>query len=78
MIYIVEAFDKKTGFFAFEEKIPEGHDEDLKEIMGWTSEQQGWEGYDLTRSQLDALEVILGRNIYDPIYIFQLSCNDYA
>lgn len=78
MIYIVEAFDKESGFLVFEETIPEGHDESLKEIMGWTSEPQGWEGYDLTKSQLEVLETILGKKVYDPVYVFQLSCNDYV
>ncbi len=77
MIYSVEAFDKRTGFLVFEEKVPEGYDGVLKEIMGWVADQQGWEGYDLTRSQLEALETILGKNIYDPAYVFQISCSDH-
>jgi hypothetical protein len=43
--------------------------------MGWTKDQQGWEGYNLTTEQLDALEEILGKKIYDPTYQFQLTCN---
>lgn len=78
MIYIIEAFEKKTGVLAFEERLPEGHDEHLKKIMGWANEQQGWEGYDLTNSQLNELEGILGKRIYNPDYIFQISCNDYT
>jgi hypothetical protein len=76
VIYSVEAFDKETGFLVFEEKVPEGYDRALKEIMGWTADQQGWEGYDLTRSQLKALEKILGKGVYDPAYIFQISCSN--
>ena len=76
MIYTVEAFDNGTGFLVFEEKLPEGYDETLKKVMGWTADQQGWEGYDLTRSQLEALEKILGKSIYDPAYIFQISCSE--
>ncbi|UZE13284.1 hypothetical protein [Pseudomonas sp. B21-053] len=75
MIYRVEAFDIQTEFLAFEEDLPSGCDEQLKVIMGWTSDQQGWEGYDLTRTQLSALEEILGKEIYDPAFLFQLSCN---
>lgn len=59
----------------FEEKLPNGYDEQLKAIMGWTVDQQGGEGYNLTTEQLDALEEILGKKIYDPAYLFQLTCN---
>jgi hypothetical protein len=76
VIYSVEAFDKRTEILVFGEKVPEGYDRVLKEIMGWTFDQQGWEGYDLTRSQLQALEKILGKDIYNPAYIFQVSCSD--
>ncbi|MEO6677329.1 MAG: hypothetical protein ABIO21_08135 [Pseudomonas sp.] len=75
MFYVIEAFDKETELLAFEEELPNGYDEQLKAIMGWTSDQQGWEGYNLTRAQLSALEEILGKKIYDPAYLFQLSCN---
>ncbi len=75
IFYVIEAFDKETELLVFEEELPSGYDEQLKEIMGWTSDQQGWEGYNLTRAQLSALEEILGKNIYDPVYLFQLSCN---
>ncbi|WP_423815263.1 DUF7683 domain-containing protein, partial [Pseudomonas viridiflava] len=44
MKYLLEAFDKKTGVLVFEKEIPAGHDEQLKLIMGWTSEQLGHEG----------------------------------
>ncbi|MGW8465090.1 DUF7683 domain-containing protein [Pseudomonas sp. CLCA07] len=75
MIYVIEAFDKKTEFIAFEEELPSGYEKELKEIMGWTADQQGWEGYNLTTEQLGALEGILGKKIYDPAYLFQLTCN---
>lgn len=75
MIYLIEAFDKNTELLAFEEQLPNGYDEDLKTIMGWTADQKGWEGYNLTREQLGALEDILGKKIYDPGYLFQLTCN---
>jgi hypothetical protein len=42
MIYVIEAFDKTTDLLVFEEKIPCGHDEKIKLIMGWTEEQ--WVG----------------------------------
>jgi hypothetical protein len=77
MIYMIEAFDKETGFLKFEEKIPEGQTERTKLIMGWTSEQEGWEGYNLTRSQLNEFEEILGKEIYHASCIFQITCNDY-
>jgi hypothetical protein len=75
MIYVIEAFDKKTELLAFEEELPKGYDKELRAIMGWTKDQQGWEGYNLTTEQLDALEEILGKKIYDPTYQFQLTCN---
>ena len=75
MIYLIEAFDKESGFLAFEEELPSGSDQAIKTIMGWTVEQQGWEGYDLSHEQLGALEKLLGKEIYKPAYKFQLSCN---
>jgi hypothetical protein len=41
MIYIIEAFDKTTDLLVFEEKLPCGHDEKIKLIMGWTEETMG-------------------------------------
>jgi len=75
MIYVIEVFDKKTELIAFEEELPSGYEKELKEIMGWTTDQQGWEGYNLTTDQLAALEGVLGKKIYDPAYLFQLTCN---
>ena len=75
MIYVIEVFDKETELLVFEEELPSGYDQEIKVIMRWTAEQQGWEGYNLTNEQLDALEGILGKKIYDPAYLFQLSCN---
>jgi len=75
MIYIIEAFDKQNGFLAFEEALPSGLDQEVKMIMGWEEEQQGWEGYDLSPNQIEALEKLLGKKIYDPDFKLQLSCN---
>lgn len=75
MIYIIEAFDRVSEFLVFEEQLPKEYDQELKAIMGWTSDQQGREGYDLTSEQLEALEGILGKKIHNPALIFQLSCN---
>lgn len=75
MTYLIEAFDKEGGFLAFEEELPTGLDQPIKTIMGWTVEQQGWEGYDLSHEQLGALEKLLGKEIHNPAYKFQLSCN---
>lgn len=75
MIYLIEAFDKNTELLAFEEQLPNGNDENLKTIMGWTADQKGCEGYNLTREQLGALEDLLGKKIYDPTCFFQLTCN---
>jgi len=78
MLYTVEAFYNNTGLLAFEERVPEGYDEVLRGIMGWATDQQGWEGYDLTRYQLESLETILGKSIYDPVLLFQMSCSCHA
>ncbi|NUU35054.1 hypothetical protein [Pseudomonas sp. C2B4] len=75
MIYVIEAFYRDNELLAFEEELPAGKDQEVKRIMGWTAEQQGWEGYNLTNEQLGALENLLGKKIYDPAYLFQLSCN---
>ncbi|AXJ04624.1 hypothetical protein CFN16_10965 [Pseudomonas fluorescens] len=75
MIYRIEAFDQKTELLAFEAQLPEGCDDQIAAVMGWTTEQQGWEGYDLTSDQIAALEKLLGRTVFDPAYLFQLSCN---
>ncbi|WDR35281.1 hypothetical protein NN484_22715 [Pseudomonas serboccidentalis] len=75
MIYLIEAFDKDSGFMASEEKLPNASDQSIKTIMGWTAEQEGWEGYDLSHEQLGALEKLLGKGIYNPAYKIQLNCN---
>lgn len=71
----MEAFDKKTDFQAYVIELPKGCDEQIKTIMGWTTEQQGWEGYDLSPQQLSAIEKLLERPIQDQLYYFQLTCN---
>ncbi|MBK5300316.1 hypothetical protein EI534_20720 [Pseudomonas frederiksbergensis] len=75
MIYRVEAFDIETEFLAFEEDLPDGSDDQLKVIMGWTSDQQGWEGYNLSQLQLSAIEGLIGKPIHDSNHYFQLTCN---
>lgn len=75
MIYRVEAFDIETKFLAFELDLPDGLDDRLKAIMGWTKNQQGWEGYNLTPLQLSAIEILVGKPIHDPHHYFQLTCN---
>lgn len=75
MIYLIEAFDRKTELLVFEEELPDGCDEKLQAIMGWVGDQQGWEGYDLSEKQLDAFEEILGKKISDRDFVFQLTCN---
>ena len=75
MKYLLEAFDKKTETLAFEKEIPGGHDQQLKLIMGWTSEQLGHEGYNLGAAQLEAIVRIIGDESHDPNYDYQLTCN---
>ncbi|MEE4082505.1 DUF7683 domain-containing protein [Pseudomonas viridiflava] len=75
MKYLLEAFDRKTEFLAFEKEIPAGNDERLKNIMGWTSEQWGDEGYNLNASQLEAIVRIIGDEPHGPNYFYQLTCN---
>jgi hypothetical protein len=73
--FLVEAFDKKTDFQAFVVELPAGCDEQIKTIMGWTKEQHGWEGYDLSPQQIQAIEKIIGRSIVNQDFYFQLTCN---
>ena len=75
MKYLLEAFDKKTEILAFEKEIPGGHDQQLKLIMGWTSEQLGHEGYNLDAALLEAIVRIIGDESHDPNYDYQLTCN---
>ncbi|TBN49868.1 hypothetical protein [Pseudomonas sp. BGI-2] len=75
MIYRVEAFDIETEFLAFKVDVPDGLYDQLKSIMGWSSNQQGWEGYNLSPLQLSAIERLIGKSIHDPDHHFQLTCN---
>jgi hypothetical protein len=75
MNFVIEIFDKETELLVFEEELPSGHDSEIKGIMGWMDDQQGGEGYDVTSEQLKALEKLLGKNISDPAFVFQLTCN---
>lgn len=75
MNYIIEAFDKITESLAFEIELPEGCDEKLAAIMGWSFLQRGDEGYDLDFSQIEAIEKLADRSFYDNDHIFQLTCN---
>jgi hypothetical protein len=73
--FLVEAFDKKTDFQAFVVELPQGCDEQIKSIMSWTTDQQGWEGYNLSPTQLSAIERLIGKSIQDTDHYFQLTCN---
>lgn len=75
MKYTVEAFSKETEFLAFEVDLPDGCDAQLAAIMGWSSPQRGDEGYDLSATQIAAIEALAGRPFYDQRHIFQLTCN---
>jgi len=75
LIYRIEAFDIQTEFLAFKVDLPDGLNDQLKSIMGWSSNQQGWEGYNLSPTQLSAIERLLGKSIHDPEHYFQLTCN---
>ncbi|XYQ87076.1 DUF7683 domain-containing protein [Pseudomonas syringae] len=66
---------QKTEILAFEKEIPGGHDQQLKLIMGWTSEQLGHEGYNLDAAQLEAIVRLIGDEPHDPNYFYQLTCN---
>ena len=61
MIYLIEAFYEESGFLAFEEELPTGSDKAIKAIMGWTVEQQGWEGYDSRTNSLEPWKNYWGR-----------------
>lgn len=75
MKYVVEAFDRYTGFLDFEAEIPCDNDARLAVIMGWSAPQRGDEGCNLNAMQITAIEGLLGRRFYDENHIFQLSCN---
>jgi len=75
MKFFVEVFDKTTELLVFEFVIPAIHDEQVKAIMEWTTEQQGWEGYDLSADQLVALEKLVNENLDTLAYDFQLTVN---
>jgi hypothetical protein len=74
MNYVIEAFDKNTEALIFEIAISDGNFENLKEIMGWSGIEDSYYGYDLDRHQLSKLEALLGKEIFDPRYDFQLGC----
>ncbi|MGP0016468.1 DUF7683 domain-containing protein [Pseudomonas sp.] len=61
MRYIIEAFDKKTELLVFEIELPDDCEEKLSAVMAWSAPQRGDEGYDLSASQLDAVEALAGR-----------------
>lgn len=75
MNYIVEAFDKKTEILDFEVELPENCDFQVAEIMGWSTPPRGDEGYNLSASQIAAIEELVSRQFYNQNYIFQLTCN---
>ena len=75
MKYVVEAFNKTTELLAFEVAIPACYDIEVKEIMEWTTEQQGWEGYDLRADQVIVLGKLVGEQFDASAYDFQLSVN---
>lgn len=76
MNYVIEAFDKNTETLIFEIAIPDGNFESLKAIMGWSSIEDSYYGYDLDRPKLSKFEALLGKEIFDPRYDFQLGCYD--
>lgn len=75
MKYIIEAFDKETEFLDFEINLPDGCDSQLADIMGWSAPQRGDEGYNLSFTQIEAIEALASRKFYDQKHIFQLTCN---
>lgn len=70
MRYLIEAFDKATDLQAFVVELPHGCEDKLKTIMQWSDEQYGWEGYNLTPTQLAAIESLAGRTIGTPCSFF--------
>jgi len=76
MNYVIEVFDKNTEELIFEIAIPDGNFDSLKAIMGWSSIEDSYYGYDLDRPQLSRLEALLGKEIFDLRYDFQMGCYD--
>ena len=75
MRFLIEAFDKQTDYQVSVTEIPKEYAEHIKSIMGWTTKQQGWEGYDLNQKQVQAFEKLMQISIADSRYYFQLTCN---
>lgn len=75
MKYIIEAFDKTTELLAFEVAIPAIFGEKVEMIMAWETEQEGWEGYDLSADQLAKLQKLVSEQLDTSAYDFQLSVN---
>jgi agmatine/peptidylarginine deiminase len=73
--FLIEAFDKQTDYQVSITEIPTEYAEHIKSIMGWTTKQQGWEGYDLNQNQVQAFEKLMQISIADSRYYFQLTCN---
>ncbi|MCP1474835.1 myo-inositol-hexaphosphate 3-phosphohydrolase [Pseudomonas sp. EB276 TE3739] len=75
MRFLIEAFDKQTDYQVWVAEIPKEYEEHIESIMGWTTKQQGWEGYDLDQNQVQAFEKLMQISIADSRYYFQLTCN---
>ncbi|WP_339511453.1 DUF7683 domain-containing protein [Pseudomonas sp. RL_15y_Pfl2_60] len=74
MKHSILAFDKNSEQLAFRVDIPEGHLEQLAEIMTWQDPEDAIYEYDLSAEQISHLEALTGKAFNDPGYLFQLSC----
>ena len=73
MIHTISAFDKTTELMVFEIEVSQEKLPELKLIMAWTEPEDEIYGYDLSVEQVRRLEELLGQQIYDQPYDFQLS-----
>ncbi|MFP3518370.1 hypothetical protein SB766_19480 [Pseudomonas sp. SIMBA_077] len=73
MIHTISAFDKTTELMVFEVEVSQEKLPELKVIMAWTEPEDQIYGYDLSVEQIRRLEELLGQQIYDQRYDFQLS-----
>ena len=73
MIHTISAFDKTTELMVFEVEVSQEKLPELKVIMAWTEPEDEIYGYGLSVEQIRRLEELLGQQIYDQRYDFQLS-----
>ena len=70
MIYLIEAFDRKTELLVFEEELPDGCDEKLQAIMGWVGINKAGKATISPKSNLMLWRTYLGKKFQTEILSF--------